>query len=66
MIDKTLIYTAATRPINRLIVIGDFRLVENAVAKGAVALKRSTYLKERLSQAVGGGEYKLNNMFVLT
>jgi len=66
MIDKTLIYTAATRPINRLVVIGDFRLVENAVEKGAVALKRSTYLKERLSQAVGGDEYKLNNMFVLT
>lgn len=53
MIDKTLIYTAATRPTNRLVVIGDFELVENAVAKGGVALKRSTYLKQRLAQAVG-------------
>ena len=51
MTDKTLIYTAATRATDRLIMMGDFRVVENAVAKGAVALRRDTNLKGRLAQA---------------
>lgn len=52
IIDKTLIYTAATRSSDRLIMVGDFHVVENAVAKGSVALQRKTNLKGRLVQAL--------------
>lgn len=48
--DKTLIYTAATRPTDRLIMMGSFNIIKRAVARGSVALKRKTYIKERLEQ----------------
>ncbi|MCG8073716.1 MAG: ATP-dependent RecD-like DNA helicase [Candidatus Thiodiazotropha taylori] len=49
--DKALIYTAATRATDRLVMMGDFNLVEKAVAKGSIALRRKTNLKGRLAQA---------------
>jgi len=48
--DKTLIYTAATRPTDRLIMMGSFNIIKRAVARGSEALKRKTYIKERLEQ----------------
>lgn len=56
MTDKTLIYTAATRATDRLVMMGDFRVVEKAVARGAVALRRYTNLKGRLAQAFDSRE----------
>ena len=53
--DKTLIYTAATRAIKILIMLGDFGLVEKAVAKGSIALRRNTFMKERLIQLFNTG-----------
>ncbi|PKN12714.1 MAG: AAA family ATPase [Deltaproteobacteria bacterium HGW-Deltaproteobacteria-4] len=50
--DKTLIYTAVTRPTNRLIIIGNFNYIKRAVDKGSEALKRKTYIKKRLEQCI--------------
>jgi exodeoxyribonuclease V alpha subunit len=58
MTDKTLIYTAATRPTERLVLMGDFKLVNNAVDRGSIALQRRTNLKYRLAQAMNS--YSLN------
>jgi exodeoxyribonuclease V alpha subunit len=49
--DKSLIYTAATRPQEKLILMGQFGLVENAVKNGSAATKRITYMRQRLMQA---------------
>jgi exodeoxyribonuclease V alpha subunit len=48
MIDQTLIYTAVTRPSQRLVLIGDERVLEEAVRRGSLALKRQTCLSERI------------------
>lgn len=49
--DKSLIYTAATRPQEKLILVGQFDLVEKAVEDGSAATKRITYMRQRLMQA---------------
>lgn len=48
MIDQTLLYTAVTRPIDRLVMIGDDGLIEQAIRRGSLALERKTYLRERI------------------
>lgn len=48
MIDQTLIYTAVTRPVNRLVLMGDERIIELAVKRGSIALQRQTYLRDRI------------------
>ncbi|MFA6202761.1 MAG: AAA family ATPase [Gallionella sp.] len=48
MIDQTLLYTAVTRPIKRLVMIGDNCLIEQAIRRGSLALERKTYLRERI------------------
>lgn len=48
MIDQTLVYTAATRATERLVLMGDGRVVEQAVERGSIALCRRTYLNERV------------------
>lgn len=51
MIDQTLIYTASTRPSKRLILMGYQRVVEQAMARGSIALNRQTFLRERIALA---------------
>lgn len=48
MIDQTLIYTAVTRPTDRLVLIGDEAVIEQAVRRGSIALERQTCLRERI------------------
>ena len=49
MLDKTLIYTGATRAQKKLIVCGeDAALIDDAVSKGAIAQKRNTNLLKHL------------------
>jgi len=48
MIDQTLLYTASTRPSERLVLMGNQKVVEKAIAKGSIAQSRKTYLKERV------------------
>ena len=42
MIDQTLIYTAVTRPTDRLVLFGDEAVVVQAVRRGSIALERRT------------------------
>ena len=49
MIDQTLLYTASTRPSDRLVLMGDKRLIEKAIKVGSKALGRKVFLKERIS-----------------
>ena len=51
MIDQTLVYTAVTRPADRLVLMGDERVVEQAIARGSIALARKTCLRERIMLA---------------
>ena len=51
MIDQTLIYTAVTRPTDRLVMIGDESVIEQAVRRGSIALERQTCLRERILTA---------------
>lgn len=51
MIDQTLLYTASTRPIERLVLMGDERIIEKAIFVGSKALSRKTLLKERICSA---------------
>ena len=51
MIDQTLIYTAVTRPTDRLVMMGDEEVVEQAVRRGSIALNRQTRLRERILAA---------------
>ena len=48
MIDQTLVYTAVTRPTDRLVLMGDAGVVEQAVRRGSIALERKTCLRERI------------------
>lgn len=48
MIDQTLVYTAITRSTERLVMMGDEGVLKEAVRRGAAALKRKTYLRERI------------------
>ncbi|WP_330926640.1 AAA family ATPase [Candidatus Sororendozoicomonas aggregata] len=52
MIDQTLLYTAATRPAERLVLFGMERFVAQAVQNGSIASHRCTFLQERLRVAV--------------
>ncbi|WP_415912785.1 AAA family ATPase [Neptuniibacter sp. QD37_11] len=52
MIDQTLLYTAITRPVNNLIIMGDSGLVDRAIQKGSLALQRKTFLKERIAHTL--------------
>lgn len=51
MVDQTLLYTASTRGSRMLLLIGDSRLVEQAVNKGPLALHRKTLLNQRIIKA---------------
>ena len=51
MIDQTLLYTASTRPSERLVLMGEERIIEKAILVGSKALKRVTYFKERMNLA---------------
>lgn len=53
MIDQTLVYTAITRSTERLVMMGDEVVLKEAVRRGAAALKRKTYLRERILIADG-------------
>lgn len=53
MIDQTLVYTAITRSIERLVMMGDKGVLKEAVRRGAAALKRKTYLRERILMVAG-------------
>lgn len=48
MIDQTLVYTAVTRPSERLVMMGNTGVIEQAVARGSIALNRHTCLRERI------------------
>lgn len=51
MIDQTLLYTASTRPSERLVLMGDKRVIEKSVKVGSKALSRLTFLREKVSLA---------------
>ncbi|GAA0296072.1 hypothetical protein GCM10009128_13400 [Psychrosphaera haliotis] len=51
MIDQTLLYTASTRPSERLVLMGNERIIEKAIIVGSKALSRMTYLNERICSA---------------
>lgn len=51
MIDQTLLYTASTRPSERLVLMGNERIIEKAIIVGSKALSRKTHLKERICSA---------------
>ncbi|MEL4239868.1 AAA family ATPase [Shewanella xiamenensis] len=58
MIDQTLLYTASTRPSERLILMGDTRGIEKAINVGSRALDRATFLKERVCFASETSEFQ--------
>ena len=51
MIDQTLLYTASTRPSERLVLMGDERIIEKAIQVGSKALNRATFLREKVNLA---------------
>lgn len=51
MLDQTLLYTAITRPAERLRVHGDRSLITRALSRGSVAAQRNTNLESLLSHA---------------
>ena len=53
MIDQTLIYTAVTRSTDRLVLVGDEAVIEQAVRRGSIALERKTCLRERILMTGG-------------
>ena len=52
MIDQTLLYTASTRPSERLVLMGTEKAIEKAITKGAFSLQRKTFLNERIRKAL--------------
>jgi len=52
MIDQTLLYTASTRPSERLVMMGDERVIEKAIKVGSRAINRATYLRERINDCL--------------
>jgi exodeoxyribonuclease V alpha subunit len=50
MIDISLLYTAVTRALKRVVLFGDSRLIEIGVARGAASLERTTTLALRIRQ----------------
>jgi exodeoxyribonuclease V alpha subunit len=51
MIDQTLLYTASTRPTQRLVLMGEERILNYAMARGSIALSRNTFLRDRIATA---------------
>ncbi|TKB51191.1 AAA family ATPase [Ferrimonas sediminicola] len=51
MLDQTVLYTACTRPIDRLVLLGGINVIAAAMARGSLALSRQTFLRERLMLA---------------
>lgn len=51
MIDQTLLYTASTRPSERLVLLGDEKVIEKAIKAGSRALNRATFLREKVNLA---------------
>ncbi|WP_267894412.1 hypothetical protein [Pseudoalteromonas sp. T1lg10] len=51
MIDKSLLYTASIRPSERLVLMGDEKVIETAIEVGSKALSRATFLTERIGSA---------------
>lgn len=51
MIDQTLLYTASTRPSERLVMMGDESAIEKAIKVGSKALSRKSFIKERFYNA---------------
>ena len=51
MIDQTLLYTASTRPSERLVLMGDESVIEKAIKVGSRALSRATFLREKVNLA---------------
>jgi exodeoxyribonuclease V alpha subunit len=49
MIDQTLLYTASTRPSERLVLMGDEQVIDRAIMVGSKAHKRNSYLRERIT-----------------
>jgi exodeoxyribonuclease V alpha subunit len=52
MIDQTLLYTASTRPSEKLVLMGYQTVIEQAIRRGSIALSRKTFLRERIESAV--------------
>lgn len=50
MTDRTLLYTGATRPTERLVIMGEQSVINGAVSKGNVALKRKVCLGGLVAQ----------------
>ncbi len=48
MIDQTLLYTAVTRPSQQLVILGDEKLIDAALERGAVVIERQTNLAKLL------------------
>lgn len=59
MTDQALLYTGATRPKERLVIMGDQRAIDAAVRKGNVALNRKVSLGGLVSQYVKGNNGKM-------
>lgn len=55
MLDQSLLYTAITRPAERLLVLGDRSLILRALSRGSVAAHRKTNLENLLPQPMGPG-----------
>ncbi len=51
MIDQNLLYTASTRQIERLVLMGNERTIENAIKLGSKELNRAAFLREKISLA---------------
>ena len=51
MIDQTLLYTASTRPSERLVLMGDEKVIQKAIMVGSKAMNRKSNLREKLCMA---------------
>lgn len=54
MLDQTLLYTAVTRPSEKLVIIGDKLLIQSAIERGSRVYERTTNLLSRLENQVLG------------
>ena len=52
MIDQSLLYTASTRSTERLVLMGDLSIIEQAMKRGSISLSRKTFLQERIRAAL--------------
>ncbi len=52
MTDRSLLYTSATRPTERLVIVGDLKDIQEAVNRGNVASARKVCLGGLISQRV--------------